>query len=99
MLLTLAESSDVVSGPRSRAERLAVKVTLEVARSWRADVPSSHRRVYQLASSWLSVAGRVDARDSKVHCWSVVRPRAVGGRLYLWGTGAVKFASLECAHP
>ncbi len=51
------------------------------------------------AGSGLSVSGRVDARELKVHCCSVVCPRAVGGRSNLRVTAVLKFARAECGHP
>ena len=49
----LACSSCAVTDPRPRALESWEELKCMAARSWRADVPASHRRVYQLASSWL----------------------------------------------
>ena len=93
----LACGSCAVTDPRPRA----LKSVVELEAVGRAELAGGGaarcRRVYEVASGWLSVSGRVDARDSKVHCWSVVCPRAVGGRLHLRVTSVVKFARAEYA--
>ena len=71
-VLPLACRGLVVVDPRPRALELSDWLKCTAARSWRAVVRARRRRAYQLASSWLSVSGRVDARGFKVHCRFVV---------------------------
>ena len=71
-VLPLACRGLVVVDPRPRALELSDWLKCTAARSWRAVVRARRRRAYQLASSWLSVLGRVDARGFKVHCRFVV---------------------------
>jgi hypothetical protein len=97
--LPLARSSDVVTWPRSRALRGRGEVSVcgraELAGGWMA----MHRCGYQLARSWLSVCGRVDARELSEESRVVVNPRAVGGRSHLGGNGGVKFVKPSHTSP
>ena len=71
-VLPLACRGLVVVDQRPRALESSDWLKCAAARSWRAVVRARRRRAYQLASSWLSVSGRVDARGFKVHCRFVV---------------------------